>query len=410
MRSLLAIVAVLAVLAPVALGINITISNVIPHRDTDGVIMDVHDGNVMFMNGTYYYYGASYGLCLEPSGESGCTGAAPGSCGFRLNHNVSLWTSKDLSAWTPHPPVFQMTDSGIPGGILFCPKIVYNKRTTRFVMWFNWIEGSDFSHSYYGVAMADTPYGPFKVVNKQVSTLAYEDTGDMALFVDDDGTGYVIYTSHIVGGVLTHRMSVEQLTPDFAESLGAKANSGFFGAPYVEAPTMFKRNGIYYTVFGATCCYCAVGTAVYIHTATHPLGPYATQNSIGAERAEIVAADDAPHCSPRQGRQASLIAAAARRRSDGPIALKQQTQCTQEDRSAGKVGITTIPAQQTDIMMYMSSDGPQWMWRGDRWQSAPDRLKAHDFTYWNPLTFLPDGNVTAMAWQDSFEIDVAVQP
>ncbi len=51
---------------------QVTISNVIPRRDTDGNIMDAHDGNVFLHDGLYYYYDASYGLCKEPPGPSGC--------------------------------------------------------------------------------------------------------------------------------------------------------------------------------------------------------------------------------------------------------------------------------------------------------------------------------------------------
>ncbi len=29
----------------------------------------------------------------------------------------------------------------------------------------------------------------------------------------------------------------------------------------------------------------------------------------------------------------------------------------------------------------------QYMWTGDRWQSAPDHLKDHDFQYWSLLVF-----------------------
>jgi len=56
-----------------------------------------------------------------------------------------------------------------------------------------------------------------------------------------------------------HR-SVEQLTPDYTQSLGAVANSNFFGASFVEAPSLFKRSetGVYYAVFGSCCCYCEV--------------------------------------------------------------------------------------------------------------------------------------------------------
>jgi len=71
-------------------------------------------------------------------------------------------------------------------------------------------------------------------VNPNVTTLAWQDTGDFGLFADDDGNGYIIYTSHIVGYAVTHVMSVEQLAPDFQSTLGADYNSGFFGESFVE--------------------------------------------------------------------------------------------------------------------------------------------------------------------------------
>ena len=46
-------------------------------------------------------------------------------------------------------------------------------------------------------------------------------------------------------------------------------------------------------------------------------------------------------------------------------------------------------------------------WYGDRWQSAPDGVKGHDFTYWSPLAFAADGNITAFAWVDNFTITVS---
>lgn len=33
-----------------------------PRLDTDGNIMDVHDGNTLLVDGTYFYYGAEVGL------------------------------------------------------------------------------------------------------------------------------------------------------------------------------------------------------------------------------------------------------------------------------------------------------------------------------------------------------------
>ena len=99
----------------------------------------------------------------------------------RGDHNVSLFTSRDLATWVNHGPVFQMARSGIPNSILFCPKVLYNEATRLYVLWFNWIAGASFADSFYGVATASTPFGPFTVVRQKVTTLAFQDTGDFNL-------------------------------------------------------------------------------------------------------------------------------------------------------------------------------------------------------------------------------------
>eukprot|EP00456_Euglypha_rotunda_P024199 TRINITY_DN19874_c0_g1_i2.p1 TRINITY_DN19874_c0_g1~~TRINITY_DN19874_c0_g1_i2.p1 ORF type:complete len:130 (+),score=19.35 TRINITY_DN19874_c0_g1_i2:77-466(+) len=88
--------------------VQVTISNANPRLDVKGNIMDIHDGNTLLLSDGYYYYGASYGLCQEPSGDSGCSGAALGSCGFQADHNVSLYTSTDLTTWYFQGHVFEM--------------------------------------------------------------------------------------------------------------------------------------------------------------------------------------------------------------------------------------------------------------------------------------------------------------
>jgi hypothetical protein len=122
---------VLTVIISVTLGREVTISNVIPRRDTEGNILDAHDGNLFLYDGLYYYYGANYGLCREPPGPSG-------GCGFQLNHNVSLYTSPDLSVWTFHGYVFQMSTMKNQG-IMFGPRVLPNPKTKKWVMWFNFL-------------------------------------------------------------------------------------------------------------------------------------------------------------------------------------------------------------------------------------------------------------------------------
>jgi len=255
---------------------------------------------------------------------------------------VTLYTSPDLVTWTNVGVVFGADGNLPPNSVLFAPKTVYNPNTKQYVMWFNYIVG-DFSHSYYGVATSPTVQGPFVIKTAQVNTLAYSDNGDEGLFVDDDGTGYLIYTSISIG----HTISVEQLTPDYLNTLGKAGSSGPVGSGNQEAPIMFKRNNIYYLGMGGCCCYCGGGSAITIFTATSPLGPYTSRTSLGDLR-----------------------------------------------------------SQSTAIFPYVDHTGESgWMYIGDHWQSAPDGLKSHDFTVWAPLVFSEDGlSVTTAGFQDSFII------
>lgn len=55
------------------------LSNVVPRTSTDGAIMDAHDGNVLAINSTYFWYAAGYGFCRER--DSNVTGYVwYGSC------------------------------------------------------------------------------------------------------------------------------------------------------------------------------------------------------------------------------------------------------------------------------------------------------------------------------------------
>jgi beta-xylosidase len=350
-KNSILLIIVLTVIINVVTCRQVTISNVVPRRDTNGNIMDAHDGNVLLYDGLYYYFGPSYGLCKEPPGPSGCASIQPGSCGFQLNHNVSLYTSPDLSEWTFRGYVFQMS-SMKKQGIMFCPKVLQNSKTKKWVLWFNYlpVTGPGFSQSLYAVATSDTPQGPFQIVDDNITTLAWDNTGDFNLFQDDNGDGYIIYTSHIQGYNPNHLMSVEKLSDDYLHSLGKQFNSGFFGQSNVEAPAMFKRNKIYYTIFGTCCCYCQDGSAVTIYTSSSPLGPYQTKNNLGNEG----------------------------------------------------------HAQQFNVLQYKTNGTEpfRYLWQGDKWQSSPDGAKGHDFTYWTPMFFDHDDNVQYMNYTANFTIDV----
>jgi hypothetical protein len=228
-----------------------------------------------FYQGLYYWHAASYGNCSEPKGNSGCASASVGACGFQTDHNVTLYTSPDFETWSNAGVAFTATGNLPPNSVLFAPKTVFNARNNNWVMFYNYIVGS-FSNSFYGVATSPTPEGPFTVVNHNLQ-LQYSDNGDEGIFVDDDGTAYIIYTTLSHG----HAMSIERLSENYTWSLGAAASSGLFGDTFVEAPAMFKRGSVYYATFGSCCCYCGSGSEVHVYTASSPLGPYTKQSVLG---------------------------------------------------------------------------------------------------------------------------------
>ena len=325
---------------------NTTIDNASPRRDTNGDILDVHDGNILYHRGVYYYYGAQYGGCTEINSTSGCTGAVWGeSCGWQLNHNVSLYTSRDLQHWQRHDHVFETArDLDVPA-MMVGPKIIFCNATQLFVLWFNY--GPQNSPGLYGTATSPSPYGPFKVRVAPVTTLVNAGPSDSALWADEStGQGYLIYSGAFM-------VSVEAMTEDYLQTLGAANSSGQVGAYSVEAPAFYYRNGRYHVSDGHLCCYCQEGAMATVYTADHPLGPYTFE----------------------------------------------------ADLSAG------IPAQETDIMRFFDGDGvEQFMYRGDRWQQSPDNTKAHDPTAMALLTFNASDIVQPLQWLPSFNITVRALP
>ena len=60
---------------------NAIIHNFASRTDVTGAIMDVHDGNILFLDDTYYWFGASYGSCDES--QNICLSV--GCCGLRAS-------------------------------------------------------------------------------------------------------------------------------------------------------------------------------------------------------------------------------------------------------------------------------------------------------------------------------------
>jgi len=323
-----------------------TISNTELKRDTMGRLMDVHDGQVVqWADGQWWWYGMGYQNCTESVGfipPFNCPGIykAFGGCGFRVDHAVNVYTSPDLATWTFRGNA--LPTEARPNGIYFRPKVIFNSATAKYVMWVNYLPPASsplaaYPNATYVIAESATPAGPFTVVNPKAG-VAVGGGGDITLFVDPlspSATAYVAYDAW----ANNHRVVIEQLTPDYRNSLGANASTGPISAAGNEAPILFERKGTYFLLFGPTCCFCSEGSGADVWTAPHPLGPWKS---------------------------------------------------TGQDLNPSTFGKgRAIKAQNSFVIQTHVTDSSRskYIFVGDRWDSAPDKLKSHDFQYWQPLAF-----------------------
>eukprot|EP01043_Picozoa_sp_COSAG02_P092402 COSAG02_NODE_29022_length_577_cov_1.081590_1_plen_130_part_10 len=96
-------VAITVRMAAAAVAEPATFSNIEPRRDTAGQIIDAHDGNYLFTNGTWWYFAMGYGLCNDTGTVNGCDP----SCGYSAANTVGVWSSPTLSNdnWTKRSEV-----------------------------------------------------------------------------------------------------------------------------------------------------------------------------------------------------------------------------------------------------------------------------------------------------------------
>lgn len=381
-----------------------TISNVHPRFDSTGKLFDAHDGATLQfeIGGSFYYYAMGYGKCIE-NGKG-----ADGDCGQLSNNTLSVWRSATLASGSwEQLHSFTPSSSGWPSCTYYRSQLLRSKSTGRYVLWLNAQSGGDNDCNAcpqgsfakcFAAGTSASPEGPF-TFEGMVSGINYVTeggVGDYALFQDDDAdrTSYVIYKrSGRAPGDNAHRMTLQRLEPDLlAGDTSVHAGAGIFGAPFVEAPTMFKRGGVYYALFGQCCAFCAHGAGIGVYSAPRPLGPWTSHGNVGCS-------DDVP----------DTCGCAL------PVpAVYNTTMCPKG------IGAVTF-AQQNSVIVV----GDDFVWTGDRWQSACastvesqglpatglptelDCVKAFDLQYWSVLRWDETGDVPLprqVVWENEIHI------
>jgi|WetSurMetagenome_2_1015567.scaffolds.fasta_scaffold61229_2 beta-galactosidase len=207
-------------------------------RDTDGNIINAHGGCVLFYNETYYWYGeckgdSTYRLDWVKSWD----------CWRADARGISCYSSKDLVKWKFEgivlPAVQEDTTSDLhPSEVIERPKVIYNKKTGKFVMWMH-IESPDYEKACAGVAIGDRPDSLFTYLGSFKPNGS--DSRDQTIYKDDDNRAYQITSSE-----WNRTIYINLLNDDYTGTTGKHTRN--FVDRQREAPAVFKHNKKYYMI------------------------------------------------------------------------------------------------------------------------------------------------------------------
>lgn len=250
--------------------------------DDNGVPINAHGGGILYHEGRYYWYGEH-----KVEGEIGNTAQV----------GVHVYSSKDLYNWKDEGIALKVEENDTTsvirkGCVIERPKVIYNQKTGKFVMWFHLeLKGKAYYTAKSGVAVSDNPAGPFRFIRDFRPNSGYwpvnvqefhkrpvadsvrrsyggaygslpahpdslnllgrdfengQEARDMTLFMDDDGKAYHLYSSEV-----NSTIHISQLSDDYLSCSGKFAR--FFVERYMEAPAICKTSQGKYYFIGSDC-------------------------------------------------------------------------------------------------------------------------------------------------------------
>jgi hypothetical protein len=246
--------------------------------DNEGRHINAHGGGIIFYNDTYYWFGEYRLPRLEKD---------------KSKYGVSCYSSKDLLNWKNEGLALRVINDSVsqlnPGCVIERPKVVFNKKTGKFVMWFHHeLKGQGYKAALTGVAVSDNITGPYKYIrslrpNAGVWPLNFPEgyknatikegdfksgsaewvaavkeglfvrrdfTGgqmarDMTIFVDKDGKAYHVHSSEE-----NMTLHFSELTDDYLDFTGKYVR--VLAGESNEAPAIFFAKGKYFMFTSGT--------------------------------------------------------------------------------------------------------------------------------------------------------------
>lgn len=180
---------------------------------------------------------------------------------------VGCYSSKDLWTWKNEGIVLGAEDTNKThdlhkSNVLERPKVIYNDKTGKYVMWMH-IDDANYTKASVGVAISDNPTGPFQYLySKRPHGF---DSRDMTVFKDDDGVAYLFYSSE-VNSVL----HIGPLTEDYLDVTPVMKR--VMVGQHREAPALFKHESTYYMI--TSWCTGWAPNEALAHAAESIMGPW----------------------------------------------------------------------------------------------------------------------------------------
>lgn len=161
--------------------------------------------------------------------------------------NWKLYSTDDMVNWTDHGVVLSYTDFEWAKGDAWAPQCI--ERNGKFYMYVP-VTSKVNNRSAIGVAVADTPMGPF--YDALGAPLVQTDWGDIdpTVFIDDDGQAYLywgnpkLYYIKLNEDMISYKGEVVSV-PMTVESFGERKDTKR-PTSYEEGPWLYKRNDLYY--------------------------------------------------------------------------------------------------------------------------------------------------------------------
>jgi len=242
--------------------------------DNRGIHINAHGGGMLYRDGVYYWYGEHKDELTSDA-----------------NVGINCYSSRDLLNWKFEGvvlPVVTDNDSSdiTKGCIMERPKVVYNEKTQKYVLWFHLeLKGQGYKAARVAMAVSDSPTGTFDYVRsyrpnagiyplnftqeQKNDTLIQTDilksdrprfraavenglyvrrdfaggqmSRDMTIFVDDDKRAY-----HIFASEENQTLQIAELADDYQSHSGRYVR--ILAGKHNEAPAILKRNGKYFLI------------------------------------------------------------------------------------------------------------------------------------------------------------------